>query len=102
MITVDYGNNKTRWGEDLTFRRDVNDIRTLTIDYTGELGSDTISTASASTTNITAATPAISSNIVTTSLSGGSEGTTAKVDMTITTTAGDKLSNTVYLMTEDY
>ena len=80
---------------------DLNDARSMIWDYTGELGTDTISTATATANDITAGTPVISSNIVTVPLSAGQEGSTATLDMEIVTAAGDTISRTVKIKVDD-
>lgn len=100
-ITVAYGNQKNRWGPNLTFNTDLNDVRDVVWDYTGELGTDTVSTATATTTDITAGTPSISSNVVTVAMSAGSEGVIAKLDLKIVTTGGDTISKSINLRVSD-
>lgn len=101
-ITAKLGTNRVRLENGVTFEMDKSDIRSLVIDYTGELGSDTVSTVTATTTDITAGTPSISSNVVTISLSGGSENATAKVDVEMTTAAGDVISRIIYVRVRDF
>lgn len=100
-ITVEMGEQKNIWSKGLTFRADVEDIRNMTWDYTGEIGTDTVLSATAVTENITAGSPSILSNTVVIAVSAGSEGTTGTIDLTMTTTAGSKISRTVRVKVSD-
>jgi hypothetical protein len=94
-ITVKLGTDRRRWFDGIQFTMDKSDIRTLTLDYSGELGTDTVSSVSTSDENLTTGTPAISSNVVTISISAVQEGSVAYTDVTMTTTAGDVISTKV-------
>ena len=94
-ITVEYANQSNRWHDGILFDMDAQDERSVIVDYTGEIGSDTVSTAVSTTVNITAGASGISSNVVTIPLSAATENTTATLDVLMTTTAGDKISRKV-------
>ena len=94
-ITVEYANQSNRWHDGILFDMDAQDERSVIVDYTGELGTDTVSTAVATTVNITAGASGISSNVVTIPLSAATENTTATLDVLMTTTAGDKISRKI-------
>lgn len=100
-ITVKYKTDRVRWSPEVLFRSDVDDVGDIIFDYAGELGADTVSTATASTENITAGTPSISSNVVTVGMSGAQEGL-SKLELKITTTGGSTLSSAVRFRTKDY
>jgi len=101
-IKVKFGNQDNRWEPGLTFDIDKSDIRDIVWDYTGELGSDTISTATASTTDIGAGSTVIASNVVTIPMSGGVEGAKGTLDLTITTAGSDTISRTVNFRIKDF
>jgi hypothetical protein len=101
-ITVECGNQKNRWGEGLVFNIDSQDIRSITWDYTGEIGSDTVSTATATAVDITAGTPVVTANTVSIPMSAGNEGSTATLDLLIVTAAGDQISRKVSFIVGDY
>lgn len=101
-ITVKYKTEKRRWVPTILFETDTDDVGSIIFDYSGELGADTISTATASTENITAGTPSISSNVVTVATSGAQSGSLAKMELKITTTGGNTLSNLVRFRVKDY
>lgn len=100
-ITVKYKTDRRRWDPTVLYRADVDNVGSITFDYSGELGGDTISTATATTENITAGTPSISSNVVTVAMSGAQEGI-SKLELKITTAAGNTLSNLVRFRAKDY
>ncbi len=101
-ITVKYKTSRRRWDPEILFRTDKDDVANAVFDYSGELGTDTVSVATASTENITAGTPSISSNVVTVAMSAGQEGATAKMELKVTTTGGLVLSNLVRFKVKDY
>jgi hypothetical protein len=94
-ITVKLGTEQRRWFDGILFDMDTADVRTLTIDYSGEIGSDTVASVTTTDQDITAGTPVFSSNVVTTSLSSPTEGAISYTDILMTTTAGDKISTKV-------
>lgn len=100
-ITVKYKTDRRRWSPDVIFLTDVDDAGNIVFDYTGELGADTVSTATATTSDITAGTPSISSNVVTVALSSAQEGV-AKMELKITTSGGITLSNLVRFRVKDF
>lgn len=100
-VTVDFKTHKKRFKQNMVFELDQDDVDDIVFDYGGELGADTVSTASATTSDVTAGTPSISSNVVTVQLSGGSVGT-AKMEMQITTAGGKTLTNVVRFKVKDY
>lgn len=100
-ITVEYGNQKNRWSEGLVFNADTQDIRSITWDYTGEIGTDTVSTATATAVDITAGTPVVAANTVSIPMSAGNEGSTATLDLLMVTTAGDQISRKVSFNVRD-
>lgn len=100
-VTVDFKTHKRRFKQNMLFELDKDDVDDIVFDYSNELESDTISTATATTSDITAATPEISSNIVTVQLSGGNVAT-AKVELKITTSDGKTLTNVVRFRVKDY
>lgn len=102
MITVQLKTNKTQWNPGLLFDVDMDDISNLIFDYSGELGSDTIGTATVTASNITAGTPSISGNRVTIEISGGKAGTTAKLELKIVTAGGLQMSNPIRIRVYDY
>lgn len=99
-ITIQFGENKRLYTPNMYFEKDIDDARNLVIDYSGELDADTVSTATATVENITAGTPSISSNIVTTALSAGNEGV-ARVELKITTSGGQTISNALRFRLKD-
>lgn len=101
-ITVKFKTQKNRWNPKLVYLKDLDDVGDIIFDYSGVLGGDTVSTATATTDDITAGTPSISSNVVTTQISGGVSGSTGKMEMRITTTNGSTLSNLVRFKVTDY
>lgn len=102
-ITVKYKTQRNRWNPALLFDTDKDDVGSIIFDYGGELGGDAVSTATATTSNITAGTPSVSGNVVTVAMSAGKAGTTAKMELKITTTGGKTLSNTVrFRVTDNY
>lgn len=102
MITVQLKTNRNPWDHSLVFDIDKDDISNLVYNYAGELGSDTISTATATTSNITAGATSISGNTVTVQVSAGNAGTMAKLEMKIVTAAGKRMSNPVRFRVTDY
>jgi hypothetical protein len=101
-ITVKYKTDRKRWDQTTLFKTDKDDVATITFDYSGELGSDTISTATASSENITIGTPSISSNVVTATVSAGQEGSTAKMELNVVTTGGLTIPTNVRFKVSDY
>ncbi len=101
-ITVEFAGDKRRWSKSMYFEADKNDAGNIVFDYSGELGSDTVSTAAATVENLTAGTPSISSNVVTTALSGLSEGEIAKFELKMTSAANRVIDRTVYIRVVDY
>lgn len=101
-VTVKYKTNKRRWEPRMLFETDLDDAGNIIFDYSGELGSDTVDTATATTNDVTAGTPSISSNTVTTALSGFTEGSDIKLEMKITTAGGQTLTNLVRFRAIDY
>lgn len=101
-ITVKYKTQKNRWSPGLIFETDKDDVGDLTIDYSGELGADTVSAVTATANNITAGSPTISSNIVTVPLSGGNSGSTAKLEVSMDTTGGSTLAILIRFRVKDY
>lgn len=100
-ILVKFANSENRWNSNLTYNIDKDDVLDLDIDYSGEIGADTVSTATTSAKNITAGTPSITANVVTIQLSAGSEDTKATLDVTMTTTASKVLSRTITFKVRD-
>jgi carbon monoxide dehydrogenase subunit G len=100
-ITVKYKTVKRRWEPKMVFNTDIDDVRNIVFDYSGELGSDAISTATATASDITAGSPSIAANVVTISMSGGTAGSMAKLELKVTTTGGDTISNTVRFRAKD-
>lgn len=76
-----------RWRENLTFVKDPDDVVDYVLNFRGLLGSDTISTVTATDPNsvLTLGTPTASDNTVTIFVSGGTAGRTGRVEITITT-----------------
>lgn len=101
-VTVKYKNVVNRWSSTLVYDKDQDDVSDIVFNYSGELGSDTISTATATTTDITAGSPTISANTVTFSISGGDPGGIGRLELKIVTTGGDTLSNNVKFRVNDY
>ena len=101
-ITVKYKTISRRFAQNMVFNSDVDDSGSIIFDYAGELGADTISTATATTQDITAGTPSITNNVVTVALSAGKEGI-AKMELKITTAGGNTLSSVVrFRVTDNY
>ena len=100
-ITVQYKTDRTRWDQSVLFETDVDDQGAITFDYSSELGGDTVSTAVSTTDGVTAGTHSISSNVVTVALSGFNEGL-AKLELKMTSTAGNVLSNNVRFRVKDH
>lgn len=101
-ITVKYKTQKNRWSPYLLFETDKDDVCAIEFDYSGELGTDALSTAVATTENITAGATTIANNVVTFTMSAGQEGSTAKVELKVTTTGSKTLSNIVRFRVKDY
>ena len=101
-ITVKFKTDRKRWDHTVLFPMDADDVGSITFDYSGELGGDTISTATATANNITAGTPSISSNVVTVAMSGAQADSLGKLELKITTTGGNTLSNMVRFRIRDY
>lgn len=74
-----------RWHKDLTFCKDPSDVIDFPVDFSPLLQSDTISTATIAGTNVTIDSSSVSGNVVTIWVSGGSNGATGEVKMTIVT-----------------
>ena len=100
-ITVKFKTQRNRWNPQLLFKMDKDDAGNIVFDYSGELGADTVSTATATTENITAGTPSINSNVVTVAMSSAEEGV-SRMELKITTTGGDTLTNLVRFRAKDY
>lgn len=101
-VTVKFKTQKNRWSPTLLFEMDKDDVGNIEFDYSGELGADSVSTATVTVDDITAGTPSISNNVVTVAMSSGKEGATAKMELKITTTGGSVLSNLVRFRVTDY
>lgn len=101
MITAKLGTNRVRLSSTTTFDMDTADVQDLVLDYSGELGSDTVSAVTKSTENLTAATPSISSNVVTISLSGAIDGTKGWIEVNMTTTASNVINRKIYIRGAD-
>jgi len=77
-----------RWYEGITFEKDPDDVVDYTMNFKGLLQADAIDTATATDANsvVTIDSTTVSGNNVTVFVSGGSAGSTAKVEVTIVTT----------------
>lgn len=100
-ITVKYKTLKRRYVPGMVFDADIDDVGDIIIDYSGEVGGDSVSSVSVTTSDITAGTPAISGNVVTVALSGQKE-TVSKIEVKMTTSSGKVLSSTVRIRATDY
>lgn len=76
----------TKWHKNLTFCKDPADVIDYTVSFKQLLQSDTISTATITATEVTIDSSSVSGNVVTIFVSGGSDGSTGEVKMTIVTT----------------
>lgn len=74
-----------KWTRTLEVCKDPSDVIDYIVDWTQLLQSDTISTAAVVGTNITIDSSSISGNTVTIFVSGGTNGNTGTVKMTIVT-----------------
>jgi hypothetical protein len=101
-ITVEYKTQKNRWYPGLIYEADKDDVGDLVIDYSGELGTDTVSTVTTTANNITAGTPTTSANIVTIPISNGIESSNVKLEVKMTTTGSKTLSITIKFRVKDY
>ena len=102
-ITVEFKTLKRRFDQGMIYDLDASDVDNVVFDYSGEIGSDTLSTAIVKSDSITAATPVISGNTVTIQLSNGSGNGVAKIELKVTTAAGKTLANVVrFRVKENY
>ena len=75
-----------KWYKNLTLEKDPSDVLDYQLDFKQLLQSDVISTAAVVADNVTIDSTAVSGNVVTIFISGGSAGTIATVTTTIVTT----------------
>lgn len=101
-VTVKYKTQSRRWYPNILFNTDIDDVNNLVVDYSGEIDTDTVSTVTVVTNDITAGTPSISNNVVTIALSGFREGSNTRLELTMTTTAGNVFATTVRFRAKDY
>ena len=101
-ITVKYKTDRRRWSEDVLYRTDKDDVANITFDYSGELGTDTIDSATVNSENITIGTPSITNNVVTATVSAGQEGSIAKMELNVVTTGGLTIPTKVRFKVKDY
>lgn len=102
MITATFAGRPTRLTQTTTFEIDKDVVDNLIIDYAGRLDTDTVSSVSVSTEDITAGTAVISSNQVTIPVSGGQEGSTARMEVTATTAAGAVIPYLIRFRVKNY
>ena len=77
-----------RWNKKLTFEKDPDDVVDYTLNFKGLLQADAINTATATDANgvVSIDSTTVSGNNVTVFVSGGTANSTAKIEVTITTT----------------
>lgn len=74
-----------RWHKDLILTKDPSDVVDYPLSFKQLLQSDTISTATVTADNVTIDSSAVSGNVVTIWVSGGTAGQTATVKTTVVT-----------------
>lgn len=75
-----------KWHKDLVVCKDPADVIDYTVDFKQLLQADTISTATVTGTNVTIDSSSVSGNVVTIFVSGGNDGVTGTVKVTVVTT----------------
>lgn len=105
-ITAKFKNDRVRLSQETMFSLDKDDVDSLLINYAGRIGTDTLSTVTVSQEDITAGTPSINtggnSREATIAISGGQEGSIARIEVKATTTAGKVLTNLIRFRVKDY